>query len=229
MYKYSLIVSLVLSGSALAHAEPGPWKEISNSQGITVETRTVTDSKMDEFRGTAVIQAPLARILAIFNDGEHKKEWMQGAAGERRLAGTDEDMYLYQGVTAPLVSNRDVVVRVQIKTKPKEHTVEIRFESVTSIPKGTIPPVPAGVVRMPFLRGHWLLAPTHGGQWTRAVYQVHSDPGGNLGSTVSNMASKTILSETLLGLQKQVTSRAYPAFEERLQNSSEYKQLIDVP
>ena len=85
-----------------------------------------------------------------------------------------------------------------------------------------MPPV-KGAVRMPFLRGHWILLPVGGG--TDVEYQVHADPGGSLPEWIANLASKKLPLLTLTGLRKQAKVRSYPEFEAQIANSTEAKQL----
>jgi len=87
--------------------------------------------------------------------------------------------------------------------------VELDFWSVDD---AKAPPV-KGVVRMPFLRGHWILWPSADGRTTRVEYQVHANPGGALPNWLVNYVSRDLPFKTIEGLRAQVKRRHYPDFE----------------
>jgi hypothetical protein len=101
--------------------------------------------------------------------------------------------------------------------------VVMPFEAIAS---SKIPPV-KGVVRMPSMRGHWILIPVEGGRATDAEYQVFADPGGSLPDWLANLASKTLPRETIAGLRKQVGKVDYAAFEAQIAAAPETKALLE--
>src|SRR5262249_31277850 len=57
-------------------ADERPWQPVSHRKGIVVERRPVIGSNLMEFRGRGIVEAPLARVLAVFHDVEHATEWL---------------------------------------------------------------------------------------------------------------------------------------------------------
>src|SRR5262245_2685002 len=80
------------TSSALAQPSPqtgrGPWEPVRSDDGIIVHRRTVAGSKLHEFRGVGVIEAPISAVLAVLNDAEHRKEWMKEAVANVRIEKT---------------------------------------------------------------------------------------------------------------------------------------------
>src|SRR4051794_38922471 len=69
-----------------AAAGMGPWRLVRNDHGIAVFDRVVPGSKLREFQGTGLIEAPIAAVMAIFDDAEHRTEWMKEAVAQVPIA-----------------------------------------------------------------------------------------------------------------------------------------------
>lgn len=234
-----LMLALILTGTATAalplsaaFAMPppdpqtgkGPWELVRSDHGITIHRRTIAGSKLHEFRGVGLIEAPIASVLAVLNDSVHRLEWMKEAVANTRIESPDpytEIFYSRTGAPWP-VADRDVVLRARTTMEPAARVVRIE---ITSQDHPAWPPQ-KGIVRMPFLRGHWYLWPEKNGAWTRAEYQIHADPGGMLPDWIINMVSKKIPHDTIAGMQQQVKRRAYPEFEKQLSSVPDYQAVI---
>src|SRR5262249_12589952 len=148
----------------------GAWELVRDDDGIVVHRRRVAGSKLHEFRGVGVVEAPIAAVLAMLDDAEHRTEWMKEAVANQRIARVgrwDEIFYSRTGAPWP-VADRDVVNLGHTVFDARAHQVRIEFTSTTH---PSWPPQ-KGVVRMPSLRGHWTMTPEHGGAWTRIEYQL---------------------------------------------------------
>jgi hypothetical protein len=217
------------AGSALAASGPahGPWELVRSDEGIIVHRRTVAGSSLHEFRGVGVVRAPIAAVLGILNDAEHRTEWMKEAAANVRVEqlGPYSEIF-YSRTKAPWpVSDRDVVNLARTTFDVRRRSVRLDFHAV-SHPAW---PPQKGVVRMPSLRGHWTMWPEQGGAWTRIEYQLHADPGGWLPTAVVNLVSRQIPHSTLTGMRRQLGRRRDLAFEERLSRSAEYRAIVGLP
>lgn len=202
----------------------GPWERVSNSEGILVERRTVPGTNLKEFRGHGVVDASLGRVLAVIRDAPHRCEWMPQCAEDYVVEENEAArvQISYHRTKAPWpVADRDSINRAELRVDLGKRRVFLPFEA---IPHPKVPPV-KGAVRMPFLRGHWILQPASGGSATDVEYQVHADPGGSLPEWIANLASKKLPLMTLIGLRKQSKVRSYPEFEAQIASSTEAKQL----
>ena len=210
-------VAAALAAPAPARADGGKpdgnngWQQIKQSDGITVYRRVVDGSPLKEFRGRGTIDAPVAAILAVFSDVPHATEWMDSCNGSRLVEDHgDTDKVVYNRTHAPWpVADRDAVLHNVARFDAAERAVELDFWSVDDAKQ---PPV-KGVVRMPFLRGHWILWPSADGAATRVEYQVHANPGGALPTWLVNYVSRDLPYKTIEGLRAQVKRRHYPEFE----------------
>ena len=218
-------ISLVLAGGAPAEERRGDWEKVSDKDGIVVQRRSVEGYKLKEFLGRGVIDAPIERVLAVIRDANRRAEWMPACADshlveENRATRTQ---LAYHRTKAPWpVSDRDSINRAEMVVELDKHRVYLPFEAVAV---ATVPAV-KGVVRMPFMRGHWRLTPIRGGRSTEAEYQVFANPGGSLPDWLANLASKTLPRETIAGLRKQVTRASYPEFEAEVARAPETQQLV---
>ena len=212
-------------GTARAEEGRGAWEQVSNKDGILVERRSVEGYKLKEFLGRGIVDAPIGRVLAVIRDANRRAEWMP-ACGDSHLVSEDlatRTQLAYHRTKAPWpVSDRDSVNRAEMIVEPAKHRLYLPFEAVAL---AQVPPV-KGVVRMPLMRGHWILTPVDDGKATEAEYQVFADPGGSLPDWLANFASKTLPRETIAGLRKQVTRASYPEFEAQVASSSETKRLL---
>jgi hypothetical protein len=214
-----------LAGNARADDSVGAWEQVSNKDGILVQRRSVAGSKLKEFLGRGIVEAPIGRVLAVIRDANRRAEWMP-ACGDSHLVEEDiaaRTQVAYHRTKAPWpVSDRDSINRAEMIVEPEKHRVYLPFEAIST---SKIPPV-KGVVRMPRMRGHWILKPVDGGRNTEAEYQVFADPGGILPDWLANLASKTLPRETIAGLRKQVLKAEYPAFEDQIAKSPETAALL---
>lgn len=202
----------------------GPWEIVRSDHGIVVMRRTVAGSPLHEFQGTGLVEAPVATVLAVLDDTEHRTEWMKESHSQKLIEKSDErTVIFYNRTAAPWpVADRDVVMRASSSVDLKEKLLRIEF---TSVEHPHWPPQ-KGVVRVPLLRGHWHLWPVSGGKYTRAEYQVFVNPGGMLPDWLINLASKKIPYDTIRALQGQVKRRQYPELERKILASPDYQALI---
>lgn len=207
-------------------ASRGPWELVRSNDGVIVHRRAVAGSKLHEFRGVGVVEAPLAAVLAVLDDAEHRTEWMKEAVANVRIERTGpygEIFYSRTGAPWP-VADRDVVNSGRTTFDAAAHAVRVEFRSTTH-PKW---PPQKGVVRMPALAGHWTMWPEHGGAWTRIEYQLHADPGGLLPNWVVNLVSRKIPHDTIVGMREQVKRRHYPEYEKQLAATPEYRSVLGL-
>jgi hypothetical protein len=193
----------------------GPWQLIKQADGVVVDRRAVSGSNLKEFRGRGVVTASLPAILAVFSDVARATEWMDSCSGSRTVADvSDREKLVYNRTHAPWpVSDRDAVLDNRVTFDEAEKAVRLEFWSVAD---ERAPPVP-GVVRMPFLRGHWTLWPASDGKTTRVEYQVHANPGGRLPDWLVNYVSRDLPFRTITGLRAQLRRRSYPEVERVIQ------------
>lgn len=218
------LLGLVLAAPVCAQTADA-WRFVRDDDGIVVHRRPVEGSSLDELRGTGVVDAPIAAVLGVLQDTERGKEWMFNCVDSATLERNDDGSYVvYNRTSTPWpLADRDVVVRGRRVFEPTR--VRVAFESIDF----PVRPPTEGVVRMPFLRGHWILVPEARGEATRVEYQMHANPGGALPTWVVNGFAKSLPYETIRKLRAQVVRRRYPEVERALLQRPDYRTLVGAP
>lgn len=213
-------LSLLLGASASAEGG-GAWEKLHEADGIEVHRRAVEGSHMLEFRGRGVVDAEPARVIAVIRDAENHKHWMANCNGSHEIEQLGPRVHVvYNRTAAPWpVKDRDVVLHGDLVYT--ETTARAGFRSVEHDKM----PAQDGVVRMPFLKGHWLLTSVDGGRRTHVEYLVHADAGGAIPAWVSNLVSKKLPYKTLLSLRERAKSESYPEYEKKLRADPEYRRF----
>jgi len=158
--------------AAVLTAEPA-WEKISETDGITIEQRTVGGSKFVELKFTTQTdKTPRSLCDAAFGDG--KFDAAEPDLKSRAIVQESADERVtYEQITPPIVSNRDYVVRA--RRLMEGEACRMTFEAANELG----PKPPDGWVRVNKLKGHWLFEPLEGGK-TRLTYVVFTDPGGSI-------------------------------------------------
>lgn len=213
--RLTIALLVLLGGVPAARANGfGPWEHVRTDDGIVVHRRKVDGFDLHEFRGRGVIEAPIERVLGVLSDAPRRVEWMERCVQSyavARLSETSQVEYNRTSGTWP-VKDRDVVVMGETYFDVDKREVRVTFRNATShaVPRQD------GAVRIPYLRGHWILRPTDGGRSTWVEYQAHADPAGSIPTFIVNLVSKTLPYKTLLKLRDQVGRVRYPDLERRL-------------
>ena len=205
MTVYSVILSFLLAMPAGVMAA-SDWNLKIQKDGIEVSTRPVKGSDLDEFMGTADIDASIDVVYAVFKDIPAATQWMADCKENREIRKIDEHTSVQFSVTkAPWpVSDREALCIVTEKKDEKTGKITFEFHETND------PPVPVGKgnVRMPEISGQWVLTPVNRDH-TKVFYTVKSNPGGSLPKSLANMKSKDIPYNTLMGLKMMVKKDKY--------------------
>ncbi len=228
MKRCLFFVAALLLVSPAVRAEPavGPWEHVRTDEGITVHRRKVQGFDLHEFRGRGVIEAPMSKVLGVLSDSGRRPMWMERcvrAWSVEKISETSQVEYNRTKGTWP-VSDRDVVVvgRTSFDVARREVRVDFRNTTSSKVPEQD------GAVRIPYLRGHWILQPRDGGRSTFIEYQAHADPGGSIPTFIVNLVSRTLPFKTLVGLREQVKRTQYPEIEKKLGQSPEYAAIMTM-
>lgn len=191
--------------------EPG-WTLVAEEDGIVVTSRPSERSALPVFRGAGRVDAPLLEVLAVVTDAERHHEWIFSCSDSALVAQTSEASgIVYNRTDAPWpVPDRDVVLDSRVEVLDGEREVIVRFFAT---PHPDRPPID-GVVRMPYLRGHyhlWAEDDAH----TRVEYQVDSDPGGTLPTWLASRGTREMPVETLRALRTQL-ARTHGVYDARI-------------
>lgn len=181
----SLMVGLMV-GPARAQE---PWQPCSAgaSDGVTLERRAVPGSKFYEYRATARTAAPPEAVLHGIWYGV--TEQVPPMVKLRKVLSTSSiAMVFYDQLTTKVVSDRDYTLRISWTRDPRTGVIEVPFGTMNELG----PPPAPGHVRVPVIRGDWIITPVapdpaarvdgsdrpaNGAQIT---YLCYSEPGGSI-------------------------------------------------
>jgi len=206
----ALLALAVLLSSALAFG--AGWRRLYSKEGVTVSAKDRPGSDLPILRGVGVLPTNLYQLLAIIDDVPRHKEWVYRLQTSVLLSRPDPlhaRAYMRFGFPWP-TSDRDGIVDVVVRRKWKpHHELWITFKSAVDKRR---PPL-KGVVRVPrtigFTRLRWL-DPNH----THIIYEIDTDPAGNLPRWLVRWISKDLPLRIVRGLRKQLRRkrRSYTKF-----------------
>ena len=184
--------------TAPLRALAGSWEEISNSHGIRVLRKEMPGTPLYAFRGTAMVDAPMEKVMWVLADEQHRKEWVDRLEKSIVLESHGPyDSVLYQHFKAPaIVSDRDFVYRARAHSLANG-TAVLKIASVKH-PKAP----PTVGVRAELKETSYILKPH--GEKTLVEVNIQTDPKGALPNWLVNMITKTWPRNTLTALRKQV-------------------------
>ena len=205
MVAYLVILSFLVAMPAGVMAA-SDWKLAIQKNGIDVSTRPVAGSDFNEFMGSADIDASIDVVYAVLKDIPAATQWMADCKENREIRKIDANTSVQFNVTkAPWpVSYREALCIVFEKKDEKTGMITFEFHETNDPPV----PVEKGNVRMPEIRGQWILTPINRDH-TKVLYTVKSNPGGYLPKALANMKSKDIPYNTLMGLKMMVKKDKY--------------------
>lgn len=197
-----VLVVWVLGVGGLASA--GGWEVAAREAGVLVERKDLDGYDLPVVRGTGLIKAGIFDVLAVLDDIDHYVEWMHACSASGALKViTPYERIVYNRTAMPWpINDRDAVLVTKIAVDRQRKTVRASFDAVSS----ELKPEVSGVVRMPMVRGFYLL------EWvdastTRVTYQAHADPGGLIPDFIVASESVEIPLKVIVSLRRQVVRR----------------------
>ena len=164
---------------------------------MKVEWREVDGSSFHEYRLTTQSRKPLTKLCdAVWGKnakitGDFKKRIV--------IKETDTERWTYEQVKVPLVTDRDCLMHVTKVTGAEAGKCVVRFDTVTD------PHFPEDphFVRVPAVRGYWLLEPVHGDS-VSVTYVIYSEPGGAVPAVFARGGQR----DAAIGFMKSILARA---------------------
>ncbi len=198
--KRRLAACLVVAAALAATASPAAdWTLGRQEDGITVHTRPVEGSGIDEFRGVIEIDAPAETLVTLLRDSDRFKEWFPNTPESKLLDRNGNVSHQYSVMDAPWpVSDRDNVLRSVLSRNVESGLVEIRL---TANPDHY--PEQAGRVRVRRAQGLWRFEPLDESR-TRVTFQMHLEPGGGVPQWLINARVVATPFEALTNLRTMV-------------------------
>lgn len=179
-------------------ANPNPWEEIDDSDGIRVWVRDVPGGTVREVKAESIVNLPAEKVWSVLRDTSTYVEFMPylvecavvGPAGPNAL-------FEYQLIDPPIVDKRDYTLRVVVTEDPERGFWQRRWTPANEAG----PAEREGVVRVSVCDGTWTVERL-GSQSTRLEYWLYTDPGGSIPTWVANKANTTSVPDLLDAVRK---------------------------
>jgi hypothetical protein len=192
-----------------ARAEPAPgWVERAHRKGVTVYSRNVPGTPVEEMLGVGEFPVPPAAAWAVLMNLAGYQNTMPFTV-ESRVLGEEEQgrvRYFYTVVSPPLIAARDYTLRVAVDQTPEHDQGHGRFTWAIANDYPKAPPPHPGFVRLQLNSGFWDLRPTPEGT-TRAILYLRTDPGGKLPGFAVDLANLQAIPGTFAAVAKASTIR----------------------
>lgn len=158
------------------------WQLRQSQDGIPVYTRKVAGSPILEYKANIIIDAPISKAIALFEDEKKISRWyFQCVHSElvERDGPKQEIIYLVLHLPWP-VAPRDFVFKRARTEDPKNGTISY---TLTALPDRL--PAVKGMIRVRTIRSIWRFKSLPKGQ-TELYFQQHTDPAGSIPYSIIN-------------------------------------------
>ena len=189
-----------------AEPEAGPWKFISDKDGVVLHRRQRPLSY--ESRAVGEIEASTDVVHAVVDDAESYSRFLPYVAECRVLKRESDSVVIYQRISAPMASDRDYTIRV--RTTAKKTGSGTTYLSHWEADNAAGPPEKRGVIRVTLCEGSWLLEPA-GPNKTHATYMIYTDSGGMIPAFIKNTGSQIGIRKLFAAIRKQAREPKYKA------------------
>jgi hypothetical protein len=162
------------------------WKLEKDKDGIKVWTRKVENTKLKESKVSAVINAPIEKVVDFLRDYKnHEKISYKVDDGSVRLLKkvSNNEFYVYITASAPLIKRRDLITHFNIKAPDANGVVYIVAESCPNLI-----PVKEENVRIQKMKAYWKISPLPNNK-TEIIEQAFTDPAGTIPELLVNISS----------------------------------------
>lgn len=196
MQRSAAIAVFVVAHLALAD----DWKEVQDTDGVKVFSRSLPDRPIRSVKGTGIVDAPVAKVVLVLLDDARAPEWVDSLAEARVVRQIGPSEYIeYNHVSMPLVvSDREFVTRVSMSVDREKRTVVIR-----SVPADDLEVKKNEAWVRGTLSAVYVLESIDEGKRTRLTIEVDADPKGALPPFVVNFFQKDWSRDTIKGIRKQ--------------------------
>jgi hypothetical protein len=211
-----LLCLLLIAAAPLARPDDGAtlsadtgWQRMDDSGGVALYSRVRVGSRIREFKGTGMIDAPPETVEKVLADVASYPSFMPYVMEVRTISQDGDQVTAYQRLNVPFVANRDYTVRVEHGTTMGPSGVMI-YRDTWQTANEAGPPERHGVVRVKVNEGSWLLEPVGpAGAATQATYQVFTDSGGVIPAFVVNRGSELVIPRLFAAIRKQARDPKY--------------------
>lgn len=162
------------------------WKLEKDKNGIKVWTRKQANSNLKEYKGEAILNVSMDKLISFFKNYKNYEKWMYKAdEGSFRLLKKvdDDEFYIRLTMSAPFIKTRESVTHFKINPQDSKGNVLISLETAPDfIPKND------NYIRIPKMSGYWKFSPLGNGT-IEITHQATVAAGGSLPDVMANLGA----------------------------------------
>jgi START domain len=180
-----------------------PWQLRQTQEDIPVYTRVIAGSPILEYKAHVIMDAPISRAIALFEDEKQIRHWYYQCVHSELVERDGPNkvvIYLVLHLPWP-VAARDFVFR---RTRSEEQASGIITYTLTALPD-RLPPV-KGMIRVRSIESIWRFKSLSNGR-TELFFQQHTDPAGSVPSSIINQLAAQTPYNTLKNFRKLLTGK----------------------
>lgn len=225
------LLVLAISTEGYTSHSPMEWETLGHEDGITSEGAVQPNSSLKAFRGTALIDAEIGRVISVLLDHRRAPEWVEGLQKSVELQAWDDHAVLvWQKFTNPW----PIADRIFIYQATPEYNKETLFfrtqffdgmqalRQLSRTEGEHIPDLSCCIVGK-IVHAEWIFRSIHQNA-TCARVEVALDPKGWVPAVFVRWFQETWPHRTLAGLRKQVKKSDIPRHPEFGQWSTDLLQ-----
>jgi hypothetical protein len=184
--------------SGQAGASDG-WKADGIHDGVQVEHREVPGSSFDELRLSLTTTTSVGALCDAIYPPALPPRLERNFKKRELLRETPTERWTYEQISVPVLSDRDYIVHTKLEAPASTGQCVVSFETADDPSR---PPVD-GFVRIPVIRGRWVVFPTTDGK-VSVQYRIFSEPGGGVPAFLSSGSQRS----TAIDFMKLILARA---------------------
>lgn len=190
-----LLLLLLLLATTWGHAQQ--WELKKNKKGVQVYTRSLSYSKIKEYKAITIVNATLNEVYNAIMDADNLWKWSYKTESSRvlkKVSNTSQIIWIKNNLPWPVL-NRDHISLVKV-IEHSPNRIKITLTPNTSV----FHPKEKHTVRITNFNGYWLLEKTK--QGVRVTQQLFGDPGGNMPSWLLNSLITTAPYHSFVNLKE---------------------------
>ena len=176
----SIFISFLLPWSPV-FAQENQWELKKDEDGITVYTRSVENSNINEFKASTKISTSVETIFNIILDVKNYPDWIEDVNYAEKIYQHDSQIGMYYQLAMPWpVKDRDITLVSKFKKLADNSThFQLSYSSELKDENDDF-------IRITEINGEWLITPINEGN-CEVSYRFLADPRGSLPAWVVNI------------------------------------------
>ncbi|MCF6148312.1 MAG: hypothetical protein E3K37_06605 [Candidatus Kuenenia sp.] len=180
------------------------WKMFTEKDGIQVYKGVVKGCPVVAFKGIAVIDAPLVKVMTVLCDVERKTEWVHYLAETRIIKEFSSQKRIEYHRTVPPwpVAQREFIFLAEAVPSDDKNTITINLCPA----EDSVVPRTKSIVRGELKYGKYVLKSIENGQKTYLTVEILADPKGLIPKWLVNSIQKKWPVNTINGIRRELKS-----------------------